>query len=190
MFENRSVSNHYSIVEQFGAAHLGEHGICAYLINLTTGDTYAYAAIAFWTNHSQITRSPEGLGAPDRTVPRKKQGPRAHVSPPHIREPARANSSGGSKGIRTRDSTLKDRLDRRSKFTRWALGTRGDRSDAPAIPRRGALVGRILANDTRRCCWAIHGRISVVPNSPTDSKGGANGPGSRKREEARRRSCG
>jgi hypothetical protein len=51
LFENRNVSHHYSVVEQFGAVHLGKHGICAYLINLSTGDTYAYAG-AFWTNHS------------------------------------------------------------------------------------------------------------------------------------------
>jgi len=51
LFENRNVSHHYSVVEQFGAVHLGKHGICAYLINLSTGDTYACAG-AFWTNHS------------------------------------------------------------------------------------------------------------------------------------------
>ncbi|MGD0982485.1 MAG: hypothetical protein ABSA65_01550 [Acidimicrobiales bacterium] len=50
LFENRSVSHNYSIVEEFGADHLGKHGICAYLIDLTTGDTYAYAG-QFWTNH-------------------------------------------------------------------------------------------------------------------------------------------
>ena len=50
LFENKSVSHNYSIVEQFGADHVGKHGICAYLIDLATGDTYAYAG-AFWTNH-------------------------------------------------------------------------------------------------------------------------------------------
>jgi len=46
---NRSVSGAYSVRAAFGAAHLGKHGMCAYLINLTTGDTYAYGG-AFWTN--------------------------------------------------------------------------------------------------------------------------------------------
>jgi hypothetical protein len=51
LWVNRTVSHNYSLLAQFGAAHLGKHGVCAYLINLTTGDTYAYAG-AFWTNHS------------------------------------------------------------------------------------------------------------------------------------------
>jgi hypothetical protein len=46
---NRPVSGSYSVRAAFGAAHLGKHGMCAYLINLTTGDTYAYGG-AFWTN--------------------------------------------------------------------------------------------------------------------------------------------
>ena len=46
---NRAVSTSYSARAAFGAAHLGKHGMCAYLINLTTGDTYAYGG-AFWTN--------------------------------------------------------------------------------------------------------------------------------------------
>ena len=50
LFENRTVSHNYTLVEHFGAAHLGKHGICAYLIDLATGDTYADAG-AFWTNH-------------------------------------------------------------------------------------------------------------------------------------------
>jgi len=51
LFEDRSVSHTYSMVEQFGADHVGKHGICAYLIDLATGDTYAHAG-QFWTNHS------------------------------------------------------------------------------------------------------------------------------------------
>lgn len=48
---NQSVSSSYSVTAAFGAAHLGVHGICAYLINYTTGATYAEAG-AFWTNVS------------------------------------------------------------------------------------------------------------------------------------------
>lgn len=36
-------TNTYSIVERFGADHLGKHGICACLIDLAAGGTYAYA---------------------------------------------------------------------------------------------------------------------------------------------------
>ncbi|MGO9962942.1 MAG: hypothetical protein ACLPUG_05860 [Acidimicrobiales bacterium] len=50
LFENRSVSQNYSMVEHFGADHVGKHGVCAYLIDLATGNTYAYAG-QFWTNH-------------------------------------------------------------------------------------------------------------------------------------------
>lgn len=46
---NRSVSSNYSLLARFGADHSGKHGICAYLINLSSGDTYAYGG-AFWTN--------------------------------------------------------------------------------------------------------------------------------------------
>jgi hypothetical protein len=46
---NRPVSGAYSVRTAFGAAHLGKHGMCAYLINLSTGDTYAHGG-AFWTN--------------------------------------------------------------------------------------------------------------------------------------------
>ena len=49
LFLNRSVSGNYSASEGFAAIHAGKHGMCAYLINLTSGDTYAYAG-AFWTN--------------------------------------------------------------------------------------------------------------------------------------------
>lgn len=41
----------YSVVARFGAANLGTHGMCAYLINLSTGTTYAHGAI-WWTNHT------------------------------------------------------------------------------------------------------------------------------------------
>lgn len=46
---NEAVSGSYSVTAAFGAAHLGVHGVCAYLINFTTGQTYAHAG-AFWTN--------------------------------------------------------------------------------------------------------------------------------------------
>jgi hypothetical protein len=41
----------YSTVAKFGAQNLGVHGMCAYLINLSTGATYAHAGV-WWTNHS------------------------------------------------------------------------------------------------------------------------------------------
>jgi uncharacterized membrane protein len=44
------VSGAYSVTAHFGAAHLGVHGIRAYLINLSTGETYAHAG-ALWTHH-------------------------------------------------------------------------------------------------------------------------------------------
>jgi hypothetical protein len=40
----------YSITAAFNAVNPGQHGICAYLINLDTGDTYGHAG-AWWTNH-------------------------------------------------------------------------------------------------------------------------------------------
>jgi hypothetical protein len=40
---------HYSLVARFGADHTGVHGICAYLINRRTGDTYAHAG-GWWDN--------------------------------------------------------------------------------------------------------------------------------------------
>jgi hypothetical protein len=41
----------FSATDAFGAAHPGVHGVCAYLINASTGATYAHAQ-AWWTNHS------------------------------------------------------------------------------------------------------------------------------------------
>jgi hypothetical protein len=49
VWTNRPVSGSYSVTAAFGARNLGVHGICAYLINVTTGQTYAQAG-AFWTN--------------------------------------------------------------------------------------------------------------------------------------------
>ena len=49
LFLDEAVSHSFSTSEDFYAAHPGKHGLCAYLINLSTGDTYAYAG-AFWTN--------------------------------------------------------------------------------------------------------------------------------------------
>ncbi len=51
LWNNQSVSGTYSVTARFGASHLGVHGICAYLIDLTTGETFATAG-AFWTNHN------------------------------------------------------------------------------------------------------------------------------------------
>ena len=39
-----------STVARFNAVNPGEHGLCAYLISVETGDTYAHAS-AWWTNH-------------------------------------------------------------------------------------------------------------------------------------------
>ena len=41
----------YSALARFGAVNLGTHGMCTYLINLSTGTTYAHSAI-WWTNHN------------------------------------------------------------------------------------------------------------------------------------------
>lgn len=49
LITNQAVSHGYSVRESFAAIHPGKHGMCAYLINLTTADTYAYGG-AFWTN--------------------------------------------------------------------------------------------------------------------------------------------
>lgn len=44
-------SGHYSLVAQFGARNAGTHGMCAYLINASTGATYAHGSI-WWNNHN------------------------------------------------------------------------------------------------------------------------------------------
>ena len=49
VWTNQAVSGTYSVTARFGAAHLGVHGVCAYLINFSTGQTYAHGG-AFWTN--------------------------------------------------------------------------------------------------------------------------------------------
>ena len=51
VWTHQSVSGKYSITARFGAVNPGRHGLCAYLINVSTGATYAHASI-FWTNHS------------------------------------------------------------------------------------------------------------------------------------------
>jgi hypothetical protein len=43
------MSGSYSVTARFGARNLGGHGVCAYLINYTTGQTHAEAG-AFWRN--------------------------------------------------------------------------------------------------------------------------------------------
>jgi hypothetical protein len=44
-----SVHGHFSLIARFGAANAGTHGICSYLINATTQQTYAHASL-WWTN--------------------------------------------------------------------------------------------------------------------------------------------
>jgi len=39
----------FSVLARFNAVNRGTHGLCAYLISLETGNTYAHAA-AWWTN--------------------------------------------------------------------------------------------------------------------------------------------
>lgn len=51
VWTSQSVSGPYSVTAAFGADNLGVHGVCAYLVNFTTGQTYAHAG-AFWTNVS------------------------------------------------------------------------------------------------------------------------------------------
>lgn len=46
-----SPGHHYSVVAAFGAQNLGTHGMCAYLINLSSGATYAHGQI-WWNNHN------------------------------------------------------------------------------------------------------------------------------------------
>ncbi len=49
VWTNQPVSGAYSVTAAFGSRNLGVHGVCAYLINATTGTTYAHDG-AFWTN--------------------------------------------------------------------------------------------------------------------------------------------
>jgi hypothetical protein len=60
LWSNQAVGPHahYSLVAQFGADHAGVHGICAYLINHSTGRTYPHAG-AWWHN----VASTEGGGS-------------------------------------------------------------------------------------------------------------------------------
>lgn len=44
-------AGHYSLPARFGARNPGTHGMCAYLIDATTGTTYAYGSI-WWNNHN------------------------------------------------------------------------------------------------------------------------------------------
>ena len=49
LFVNSAVTASYSLVARFDAIHAGTHGLCAYLINDASGQTYAHAG-AWWTN--------------------------------------------------------------------------------------------------------------------------------------------
>jgi hypothetical protein len=51
LFQNKKVKGQYSFKLHFGAANPGTHGLCSYLINLSSGKTYAHAS-AWWNNHS------------------------------------------------------------------------------------------------------------------------------------------
>ena len=46
-----TAGHYYSVVAAFGAQNLGTHGMCAYLINLSSGVTYAHGQI-WWLNHN------------------------------------------------------------------------------------------------------------------------------------------
>jgi hypothetical protein len=50
---NQAVTSgsHYSLVARFGAANAGQHGICAYLISESSGETFARGG-AWWINGS------------------------------------------------------------------------------------------------------------------------------------------
>ena len=52
---DQRVHGNYSITAHFGAANLGKHGMCAYLISLSSGNTHAHGGI-FWTNHTSASR--------------------------------------------------------------------------------------------------------------------------------------
>jgi len=47
---NTSVSGKFSLTAQLGAQQLGVHGVCVYLINLSTGHTFAESG-RFWKVH-------------------------------------------------------------------------------------------------------------------------------------------
>ena len=51
LWDNRAVTPNgaYSVLARFGAANVGKHGICAYLIDAASGVTYAHAG-AWWVN--------------------------------------------------------------------------------------------------------------------------------------------
>ena len=51
LWTNVEVAGSFNVIAHFGATHPGVHGICAYVINLASGQTYA-AGGSFWTNHS------------------------------------------------------------------------------------------------------------------------------------------
>ena len=51
LWVDQAVHGHYSLTARFGAENPGKHGLCAYLISLSSGNTYAHGSI-FWTNHT------------------------------------------------------------------------------------------------------------------------------------------
>jgi hypothetical protein len=61
LWTNVAVSGAYSVTAHSGAAHLGVHGVCTYLINLTTGETHSHAR-AFWTNHNRLVHENSRVG--------------------------------------------------------------------------------------------------------------------------------
>jgi hypothetical protein len=55
LWVDQSVHGNDSITAHYGAVNLDTHGICAYLISLSSGNTYTHGGI-FWTNHTSASR--------------------------------------------------------------------------------------------------------------------------------------
>jgi hypothetical protein len=50
LWVNTAASGHFWVTARFGAWLVSVHGVCAYLMNLPTGQMYAEVG-KFWTNH-------------------------------------------------------------------------------------------------------------------------------------------
>jgi hypothetical protein len=68
LWVDQSVHGNDSITAHYGAANLGTHGMCAYLIGLSSGNTYAHGGI-FWANHTSASRPCNEALAPRGTAP-------------------------------------------------------------------------------------------------------------------------
>jgi hypothetical protein len=62
-----SPGKHYSVVAKFGADNAGVHGICAYLINHASGQTFAHGG-GWWDNVSATSDSGSGNGGTTTTT--------------------------------------------------------------------------------------------------------------------------